>query len=162
MEWVDVINKEGEVIEKASREEVHKKRLLHKAVRIFVFNAKKQLYVQKRSSDKEIYPSYFEGSLSGHVSSGENYAEAAKRELKEELNISGKPKELFKYELYNTEEQAIFKLFIIENYDGEITLDREEVESGKFMNVEDIEKEISEGKKYTPGFVKCIGLYLQK
>ncbi|MEK6857119.1 MAG: NUDIX domain-containing protein, partial [Nanoarchaeota archaeon] len=86
-EILDVINETDKVISQSTREEIHLKDILHRQILVFVLNDNNELFVQQRSGTKDAYPKYFEGSLSGHLSSKENYLQCAIRELKEELSI---------------------------------------------------------------------------
>ncbi len=162
-EWLDVVNEKDEVIEKAAREECHRKKLMHRAIKIFILNPKGELFIQKRSAQKDVYPGYYEGSLSGHVMSGETYEEAAQRELKEEVGISAELKKTAKFNLLSGREVAVFTLFLLENYGGQIKLNHEEAESGKFESLEKIHRDIAgKKKKFTPGFVKAFEMYFKE
>lgn len=61
---------------------------IRRASRVYVFNESGQLLVQQRSI-KVNKPLLLDQSAAGHVDEGETYKEAAKRELFEELKISG-------------------------------------------------------------------------
>lgn len=67
--------------------EVHRKGLIHRTVHVWFVNSKKQILVQKRSVKKNAYPSLWDISVAGHVSSGETSLEAAKKEIREEVGI---------------------------------------------------------------------------
>ena len=140
MEYFDIVDENDKVIGKASRDEVHQNKLIHRAVTIFVFNSKNELYMIQRSKDKKLNPLKWQGSASGHVESGESYEEAAKRELKEELNIDAEPNYEFDIKVYSDEQKEHFKLFSITS-DNPITTN-EEIEQSKFMSVNDIKKMI--------------------
>ncbi len=49
-EIFDVVDSEDRVIGQAPRSEVHAKKLLHRAVHIFVFNSRGQLLIHRRSA----------------------------------------------------------------------------------------------------------------
>jgi 16S rRNA (adenine1518-N6/adenine1519-N6)-dimethyltransferase len=87
-EIFDVVNERDEVIGQAPRSQVHARKLLHRAIHIFVFTSRGELLLQKRSEFKDEYPLKFTSSASGHLSAGETYDEAAPRELREELGIA--------------------------------------------------------------------------
>ena len=89
MENFDVLNEFGEfenVVK--TREECHKYGLWHKAVVVFIFSKNsKKILLQKRASNKELWPDLWDVSAGGHVRSGEFGIDAVLRETKEELGI---------------------------------------------------------------------------
>jgi len=86
-EIFDVVDWADFVIGQATRREVHEKGLFHRAVHILIFNKSDQIYLQKRSMAKDMYPGCWDSSSSGHLDSGENYHSAAIREFQEELGV---------------------------------------------------------------------------
>ncbi|KMP11239.1 NUDIX hydrolase [Candidatus Nitromaritima sp. SCGC AAA799-A02] len=87
-EIFDVVDADDHVIGRASRREVHARRWMHRAVHILVFNSRGELFLQKRSPDKDENPGLWDTSAAGHVDSGEDYAQCAPRELEEELGLT--------------------------------------------------------------------------
>ncbi len=87
-EIFDVVNERDEVIDHRPRSEVHRLKLKHRAVHILVFNARGDLFLQKRSMLKDCFPGTWDSSASGHLDRGEAYDACAVRELKEELGWS--------------------------------------------------------------------------
>ncbi len=87
-EIFDVVDSEDEVIRTETRSKVHREKLPHRAVHVFVFNHAGQLYLQRRSLAKDTAPGRWVSSCSGHVDSGEEYDTAARRELTEEISLS--------------------------------------------------------------------------
>lgn len=88
-ELFDVVDEHDRVLRRETRAEVHRQRLLHRAVHILVFNARGEVYLQRRSAQKDTYPHRWTTSCSGHVDAGEDYDTAAVRELAEELGLAG-------------------------------------------------------------------------
>jgi isopentenyl-diphosphate Delta-isomerase len=86
-EIFDVVDANDQVLKQASRSTVHKEKLFHRAVHVFVFNAVGQLYLQRRSMTKDTAPGKWVSSCSGHVDAGEDYDTAARRELGEEIGL---------------------------------------------------------------------------
>ena len=97
-EVFDVVNDLDEVIGRARRSEIHRLRLKHRAVHVLVFNARGELFLQKRSLKKDCFPGTWDSSASGHCDAGETYDACAVREVREELGIElpGSPERLFK------------------------------------------------------------------
>ena len=87
-EYFDVVNERDEPIGRATRREVHARRLWHRAVHILVFDSAGRIFLQKRSMKKDMSPGLWDSSCAGHVDAGEDYNAAAVRELGEELGIT--------------------------------------------------------------------------
>lgn len=86
-ERFDVVDAEDRVLRSERRAVVHRDQLMHRAVHVFVFNAAGQLYLQRRSWSKDSAAGKWVSSCSGHVDSGEEYDDAARRELREEIGL---------------------------------------------------------------------------
>ena len=97
-EMFDVVDRSDKVIGRASREEVHRKGLLHRSTHLLVFDGYGRVLLQKRSMGKDRFPGRWDSSVSGHVDSGEHYDECIVREAMEEIGIdlAGTPDRLFK------------------------------------------------------------------
>jgi isopentenyl-diphosphate delta-isomerase len=86
-ELFDVVDADDCVIDVLPRSVVHARKLLHRAVHVFVFNSRGELLIQLRSATKDESPLTYTSSASGHVSAGESYAATAPRELWEEVGL---------------------------------------------------------------------------
>jgi isopentenyl-diphosphate delta-isomerase len=86
-EIFDVVNDRDEVVGRATRAEVHARRLLHRAVHVLVFGADGRVFLQQRSKLKDTSPGLWNSSCSGHLDAGEDYDTAAVRELGEEIGL---------------------------------------------------------------------------
>ena len=86
-EIFDVVDDRDRVVGTAMRSDVHARRLRHRAVHVFLFNRKSELFVQRRSAAKDSFPGCYDSSASGHLNSGEGYDACARRELEEELGL---------------------------------------------------------------------------
>lgn len=90
-EMFDVVDDNDRVLRAEPRDVVHVNNLIHRAAHMLIFNKKGELLLQKRSIWKDRNPGRWDSSAAGHVDSGENYLEAAQRELREELGIEAPP-----------------------------------------------------------------------
>jgi isopentenyldiphosphate isomerase len=91
-EIFDVVNERDEVIDRQPRSEVHRLGLKHRAVHVHVFNSRGEIFLQKRSMNKDREPGKWDSSTSGHVDSGEDYDACAVRELREEIGLDVNPR----------------------------------------------------------------------
>jgi len=87
-EYLDLVNARDEIIGKKLRSEIYSEGLSNfRVVNAFLVNSKGQLWIPRRSPNKRLFPSSLDMSMGGHVESGEQYEQAFKRELTEELNM---------------------------------------------------------------------------
>jgi len=138
-ELFDVVNADDEVIGVEKRSVVHQKRLMHRAVHIFVFNAIGQLYIQKRSMMKDSARGKWVSSCSGHVDSGESYDLAATRELFEELSLSEPAgfEHVFKESPCDQTGQEFVWVYHCKS-EGPFTLDPMESSEGRWINIDEL------------------------
>lgn len=86
-ELLAIVNEKDEECGLAPRRLVHELGLLHRAVHVLVTLADGRLVIQQRSAKKDTHPLRWE-CVGGHVGPGEAYAEAARREVLEELGVA--------------------------------------------------------------------------
>ena len=130
-EIFDIVNERDEVIGQRPRREVHQLGLWHRAVHILVFNARGDVFLQKRSMLKDTAKGKWDSSTSGHVDSGEDYDTSAVRELGEEIGlyVNTTPKRLFKIDACKETGWEFCWIYRCEN-EGPFVLHPEEIESG--------------------------------
>ena len=160
-EILEIVDDNNNVIGKATRGECYEKGLLHRAVNIFIYNSKGQIFLHKRSDKKLKYPGYWDLSCSEHVKPGESFEVAAKRGLQEELNVEIELEEIIPiHRMDSSDKEGKYhdnELIITYKgvYDGKVKLDPEEVAAGKFFDVLEVNKLIKNGKlQFTPWFLK--------
>ena len=151
-EYFPLVNEEGKIIGKASRKECHNgSKELHHVVHLHVFNSQGKLYLQKRSTHKDIQPGKWDTAVGGHIDYGETVEDALKRETREELGITEfVPVKNFTYIFESSiEREMIYSFRTI--YSGPVVPDTEELETGKLWSIEEIENNIGKGI-FTPNF----------
>ncbi|MGD9817668.1 MAG: NUDIX domain-containing protein [Desulfomonilaceae bacterium] len=161
-EILDVINVHDEVIGSASRREIHAKWLFHRAVHIFVFDEAGNIYVQRRNDQKDSHPSKLDSSAAGHVDSGEDYFDAARRELLEELSLLDEIKEELRYgpDAKTDNERVVLYSCITSAQPQPNPL---EIASGRFWNPQDLEKAMAQrADDFVPAFIVLWSLFKKK
>lgn len=150
-EMLPVVEPTGEVIARASRETCHQDRLLHPVVRMHIVNRRGEIYLQKRSASKTVFPSRWDTAAAGHVEYGELFEQAVHREAAEELGFYDfNPQYLDNYIYTVPEEKELVNIY---GAVGNFILNphNEEVEMGAYWTVEEIEENIGKDV-FTPSF----------
>ena len=133
-EIFDVVNDRDEVIGQAPRREVHAQGLWHRAIHVLVFNARGEVFLQKRSMLKDTAKGLWDSSSSGHVDTGENYDTCAVRELREEIGlvVTQTPERLFKIDARKETGWEFCWAYRCMN-EGPFVLHPEEIETGAWF-----------------------------
>ncbi|MBK9579627.1 MAG: NUDIX domain-containing protein [Fibrobacteres bacterium] len=147
-ELLDVLDDLGQVIGTATRQEVHARGLVHRAVHILVLGSDNRLLLQKRSARKASWPGMWDTSVGGHVGAGEAPIESALRECREELGICVEAKDLEPLGRYLFDGQTLDPEWVdswILVHDGPFSPDPEEVEAVAFLTASEVETQIRTG-----------------
>jgi len=156
-----LVDEAGKIIGKASRSECHNgSMLLHPVIHLHIFNSKGELFLQKRSATKDVEPNKWDSSVGGHIDLGETPETAALREANEEIGLSlTKIYFIDKYIIETQTERELTYVFFRES-NAIPTIDKEEVQDGKFWTIENIKENI--GKNiFTPNFELDFDRFLQ-
>lgn len=160
-ELFDVVDAEDRVIGQAPRSQVHARKLLHRAVHIFVFNSQGQLLIHRRSATKDEYPLCYTSSASGHLSAGETYEECAPRELQEEIGLSAPLRYLHKFPA--SPETAYEHTVLYHTVTDDLPrFDPEEIESGGYYELDEIARMIEQSPaEFSPAFCTLFRWYIE-
>jgi len=148
MEIYDVVDEDDNATGKATRKEIHDKKLIHRSVMFFIFDKKGRIFVTQRTNNKEFFKEYWSIVLGGHVNSGETYEEASIRECKEETGIDDKPifMGFFKQRIPEEKENVKVYAFYTDKFPK---IDSFEIKQGKFIAMEEI-NELLKKEKFLP------------
>ena len=150
-----VVDQADQVIGAAPRGEVHANNLLHRAVHILLFNDAGELFLQKRSRLKDRHPCVWDSSAAGHVDAGEDYDEAAARELSEELGVSATLRRVVKLPASENTGQEFIWLYE-GRHNGPFRLSRAEIDYGGFFPQDTVAAWLkARPGDFAPGFVEC-------
>jgi isopentenyl-diphosphate delta-isomerase len=99
MENVDIVDEKLKVLYSISKQEAHDKGLLHPTVIAEVVNSKGEWLLVKQAGHKQD-PGQYVSPVGGHVSSGEKFEDALRREASEEIGLEYFPFEYIDKAIY--------------------------------------------------------------
>ena len=147
-----IVDEEGTVIGQATRGECHSgSHLLHPVVHLHVFNAKGEVYLQKRPEWKDIQPGKWDTAVGGHIDYGETPEDALRREVGEELGITAFTPEFVGKYVFESKRESELVYVNRTIYDGPIQPSAEELDGGRFWSMSEISETIGQGV-LTPNF----------
>ena len=150
-ELLPVVDDNGNILGSMTRKEAHSgSKLLHPVVHLHLFNEEGQLYLQLRPTWKDVQPGKWDTAVGGHVSLGEDVAQALRRETLEEIGISDfLPVPLPHYVFQSdVERELVFPHRT--TFDGEIHPSTE-TDGGRFWSMDEIAHAMGKGI-LTPNF----------
>lgn len=159
-ELVVLVDENDEQVGLMPKMEAHEKALLHRAFSVFTFNKKGELLLQQRAAHKYHSPLLWTNTCCSHQREGENNIEAGKRRLQEEMGFSTELKEVFSF-IYkapfdNGLTEHELDHVMIGYFDGEPNINKDEVESYKWMLLEDVKKDIENNPDIYTAWFKII------
>ena len=145
-EKVILVDTNDEPIGLMEKMAAHEQALLHRAFSVFVLNDKNEVMLQQRASQKYHSPLLWTNTCCSHQRAGESNTQAGKRRLEEEMGFKTELKELFHF-IYKapfdnglTEHELDHVMIGYSNQEPKIN--PEEVESWKWMKIEDIKNDM--------------------
>lgn len=139
---------------------VHKEGKLHRAFSIFVFDAQKNLLLQKRASQKYHSGGLWSNTCCSHPRVGETLDGAAHRRLKEEMGFDCMLQKIFsfiyKVNLGDGLTEHEFDYVLAGSFDGRPQINAQEVEDFKWVSLEFLSCDIKNNPdKYTYWLKEC-------
>ena len=145
-EQVILVNSNDEKIGLMPKMEAHEKGLLHRAFSVFIFNDKNELMLQQRAANKYHSPLLWTNTCCSHQRDGESNLEAGKRRLQEEMGfvceLEEKTSFIYKAPFDNGLTEHELDHVMVGSYSKDPIINREEVESFKWMKLQDIKDDI--------------------
>ena len=144
-EVFDLVDANDQVIGRVRRGAAHRDpTLIHRSVQVLVFTSSGHLLLQRRSASKDLFPGYFCASASGHVASGEDYDQTAKRELTEELGITAPLTPMGKA-LIRSEQETEFTALYVARSEGPYQFHPTETDGGELFAMAEVHDRMRTG-----------------
>ena len=138
-ELLDLVDKDGNVIGTALRDECHNNpKLMHAVVHCWIFNSKGQVLWQQRSLKKALSPGMWDISCGGHIKSGSTPEQTLLEELDEELGVmDARPIFVEKYVAGNKKQTELIYLYytVVDRDEKEFQFNDGEVEQVKWFDI---------------------------
>ncbi|CAM1333662.1 isopentenyl-diphosphate Delta-isomerase [Tenacibaculum aestuariivivum] len=159
-EHVILVDSQDNPIGLMEKIEAHEKALLHRAFSVFIFNDKKELMLQQRAADKYHSPLLWTNTCCSHQRDGETNLGAGKRRLQEEMGFVCDLKEVFSF-IYkapfdNGLTEHELDHVMVGTFNNKPIINKEEVESYKWMPLEAVKKDIEEKPEIYTAWFKII------
>lgn len=146
-----IVDSDGNTIGKATRGECHNgSMLLHPVVHLHLFNSSGDLYLQRRPDWKDIQPGKWDTAVGGHIDYGEDTADAIRREIREELGLTGLTlTKITSYIFQSAREREYVNVYTAVSDVKPVPSD--ELDGGRFWSRQEIEQSMGRGI-FTPNF----------
>jgi len=91
---LNTVNEDGEVIGVEERGRIHGEGLLHREIHVWFYTPDGKVLFQLRGENVDTYPNLLDVTVGGHLEIGDDYVDAAAREVEEETGVKVKPEKL--------------------------------------------------------------------
>ncbi len=143
-EQLDIVNAADQVVGVAARGDIHRLGLMHRSVHMLVFNSRAELFIQKRSMNKDNNPGLWDSSAAGHLNRGESYFDCANRELFEELAITLTTPLAYLFHLPPDHNTGMEHCHVYRGvHDGPFQLQLQEIDEGQWLSGSDMDRRVS-------------------
>jgi isopentenyldiphosphate isomerase len=159
-EMVAILDEHSQVVGSAPRSVMRRDNLRHSATGVLVRNPAGDIYVHRRTSTKDVYPSRYDFMAGGVVAAGEDPFHAVVRELEEELGIFGVELTRLPEGDYADENTRYHAYLYACVWDGPVRHQPEEVEWGAWMAPADLVAKFDEWP-FMPDSVGLLGAYVR-
>jgi len=134
----------GRVVGAARRSVVRARNLPHAATAVLVRDPAGRVYVHRRTDTKDLFPGAWDCWAGGVVLAGEAPEDAARRELAEELGVSGvELRPLFR--TWYADELTTYLAYVYEaEWDGPVRHQPEEVAEGAWMTLAELRSRLAD------------------
>ena len=159
-ERVILVSVKDEKIGLMPKQEAHEKGVLHRAFSVFIFNKNNELMLQQRALHKYHSPGLWTNTCCSHQRDGESSLEAGKRRLFEEMGFTTDLKEttsfIYKAPFDNGLTEHELDHILVGNFEEAPNINKEEVASWKWMDLEEVKKDIEINPEIYTAWFKII------
>lgn len=166
-ERIVIVDEEDNCIGEEDKEKCHDgEGILHRAFLAMVFNKKGELVLARRSGKKRLWPGFWDGTVASHLFMGEDYEQASRRRLAEEIGLTaGRIQYLFKfhykvgYEDKGTENEICAVMMVGGIDEKDLVPAHSEISEIRTQRLDDLAREIAESRDksgYVPWLILAV------
>lgn len=137
-EMVGLVDENGKVIGAETRAVVRRDNLRHAATAVLVRNTAGELFVHLRAATKDWAPSHHDCCAGGVIQVDEDPLESARRELAEELGVTGAELVSLGSSLFEDDTTRCFEHVYETTWDGPLVYADREVASGEWLTLAEL------------------------
>lgn len=154
---VILVNEKDEPIGTMEKMAAHEQALLHRAFSVFIFNSKREMLLQQRSSLKYHSGGLWTNACCSHPAPGQSTEAAASKRLQEEMGFTTSIRKAFDFVYQAAFDNGLteheFDHVFLGEYDGEINPDPDEVNAYKYLEMDTLEADMQvQPEQYTAWF----------
>lgn len=154
-EFIDIVDEEDNLVDQVGRADMRSRRLRHRSVFILVRAGDGRVLIHRRSDDKDVWPGWWDIAVGGVVTAGEEYSDAARRELREEMGIDATPVEVGRGSYDDDQVSLIARMYEV-THDGVVAPQDGEVAEFEWVSVPTLEGLLL-SRKFLPDSLSLLG-----
>ena len=153
---MDVVDEADRVVRVVNRAEMRRNRLRHRCTFVVVRSGRGEVLVHRRAATKDLWPDRWDLACGGVVSAGEDWEPAARRELAEELGVTGvELVELAAGSYADDDVDEVARAWQV-THDGPFEFTDDEVVEARFVDVATLRRLVEE-QPFVPDSLTLLG-----
>jgi len=161
-EQLTVVDAEDKLIGYSLKEDILRRGLNYRCVQLFFFNAKEELLICRRPDEKKKFAGQFAASAMGHVRKGEEYEDAAVREMKQELGVAVRIRKATKFSVKDGD-NTVFQEIWFGALAEEITPDETEIAESRYVGLDDLRQAMAVNpENFAVPFVEALKAFVEQ
>lgn len=154
-ELVEEVDGTGAVVRLVTRREMRERALCHRSVFVAVISADDDLLVHRRAETKDVWPGCWDVAVGGVCAPGEDWRDAAVREVGEELGIEGARVEFLGTGAFSDDEVSLVAAVFCCRTDGPFRFADGEITEAHWVRRADLDEWLS-AKVFLPDSVALV------
>ncbi len=162
MELLIAVDDNDQVIGYSPKEDIQRKGFNYRCIQVFLFNAKEELLICRRPEEKKKFAGQFAASAMGHVRKGEDYEQAAIREMKQELGVNARIRKAIKFSVIDGNNK-VFQEVWYGALAEDIEPDKTEIAESRYVNLDDLRQAMAVNpENFATPFIEAVKAFVEQ